>query len=72
MKLKNKPLFTLLIIFILLTILTGCNNEEDVFISEEVNPQINVFNVQIYMDEPDVHKAIPTKGKKAMCIYGYE
>jgi len=72
MKLKNKLLFTILTVFILLTILIGCNNQEDVFISEEVNPQINVFNVQIYMDESDVHKTIPTKGEKAMCIYGYE
>ena len=24
------------------------------------------------MDESDVHEAIPTKGEKAMCIYGYE
>jgi len=55
-----------------LAILTGCGNEEDAFVSEEVNPQINVFNVQIYMDESDVHEAISTKGEKAMCIYGYE
>ena len=72
LKLKNKPLFIRLTIFILLAILTSCGNVEDAFISEEVNPQINVFNVQIYMDEPDVHEAIPTKGEKAMCIYGYE
>lgn len=70
MKFKNNPL--LIIILILLTILTGCSNKEDAFITDEVNPQIDVFNVQIYMDEPDVHKAIPTKGEKAMCIYGYE
>ena len=46
--------------------MTGGGNVEDAFISEEVNPQINVFNVQIYMDESDVHKAISTKGEKAM------
>lgn len=70
--LKNKLLYILLTPFILLSILTGCGNEEDAFISKEVNPQINVFNVQIYMDESNVHEAIPTKGEKAMCIYGYE
>jgi hypothetical protein len=56
----------------LLAILTGCGNGDDAFISEEVNPQINVFNVQIDMDESDVHKSIPTNGEKAMCVYGYE
>ena len=56
----------------LLAFLTGCGNGEGAFISEEVNPQINVFYVQIDMDESDVHKNIPTKGEKAMCVYGYE
>ena len=72
MKLKSKFLFTLLTFFIVLAIVTGCGNAEDAFISEEVNPQINVFNVQIHMNESDVQEAIPTKGEKAMCVYGYE
>lgn len=72
MQLKNKILFAILTPILLIAVLTGCGNAEDAFISQQVNPQINVFNVQIYMDETDVHEAIPTKGEKAMCIYGYE
>lgn len=72
MKLKSKVPFALLTILILLTGLAGCGNNSEAFITEEVNPQIKVFDVQLNMAEPDVHEAIPTKGEEAMCIYGYE
>jgi hypothetical protein len=72
MQLKNKFLLKLITTFMLLTVLTGCKNAEDAFITEKVNPQIDVFGVEIFMDESKVHDAIPTKGEKAMCIYGYE
>lgn len=70
--LKNKKIFSSILAIFILAILTSCSNEESAFIKEEVNSQINVFGVQIYMDELKVHEAIGTKGEKAMCIYGYE
>lgn len=72
LKLKNKKIFTLILVIFILASITSCSNEESAFIKKEVNSQINVFGVQIYMDEPKVHEAVGSKGEKAMCIYGYE
>lgn len=72
MMLKNKILYTSLIVLLTMTILTACGNSESAFISDEVNPQIDVYGVQIYMPEEEVHSVVPTKGEEAQCIYGYE
>lgn len=72
MKFKSKTYLALVTVFLLLTGLAGCGNNADAFITEEVNPQIKVFGVQLNMEEPKVHEAVPTEGEEAMCIYGYE
>ncbi|TJX12942.1 hypothetical protein E9840_11435 [Tissierella creatinini] len=70
--LKNKFVCTILIVLLIMAVLTACSSSESPFITDEVNPQIDVYGVQIYMPEEEVHKLIPTEGEEAQCIYGYE
>lgn len=70
-KVTNK--YTLLAsLLFMLFVFSGCANANNSFIEKEVNPQINVFEVQLLMDEQKVHETVGSKGEKAMCVYGYE
>lgn len=70
-KISQRTLF-LTALFVIIFALSGCAGSSNSFIEKEVNPQINVFDVQLFMDEPKVHEVIGSQGEKAMCVYGYE
>jgi len=59
-------------ILIMVTFLTGCRSSTDSFITEEVNPNIDVLGIKLDMPESKVHESAGSKGEKAMCVYGYE
>lgn len=69
-----KPgLFLILLIGVMfqLILLTGCE-KSDSFIENEVNPQINVFEIKLNMPESKLHELITPKPEKVQCINGYE
>jgi len=75
MNFKNKATNRYILSAFLLLMLfmaAGCTGTDSSFIKKEVNPQINVLGVQLFMDESKVHETVGSKGEKAMCVYGYE
>lgn len=75
MKLKNKTARLSLLAALMLmftAVFTGCAGSSDSLIEKEVNPQIDVYGVKIYMDEQKVHESVGSQGERAMCVYGYE
>ena len=70
-KIANRTILTVSLL-LMLFVLSGCADSSSSFIKNDVNPQINVFGVQLLMDEQKVHESVGSKGEKAMCVYGYE
>ncbi|PAB57406.1 hypothetical protein [Anaeromicrobium sediminis] len=66
--LKSVMLLTLII-----GLFAGCNtSKEDKFISEEINPNINVFGIKLLMEEKEVIYILGGEGEYSPCVYGYE
>lgn len=57
---------------ILFILAVGCSALNDSFIEKEVNPQIDVMGIKLYMEEDEVHKIVGVDGERAMCVNGYE
>jgi len=61
-----------ILLFLIALSVSACSGSSASFITKEVNPQIDVFGVQLMMDEAKVKGLLGDQGEKAMCVYGYE
>lgn len=62
-----------MILTLIIGLFTGCNSsKEDKFISEEINPNINMFGIKLLMEEKKVLDILGGEGEHSPCVYGYE